>query len=76
MSTPIAGKGIRSVHEMQLEALSPEFKESLDYLKKKLFDDPEPRVKTHFIEGQEQIITGDDLANYVSQILLKIEDTP
>ena len=55
---------------MRLEALSPEFRESLDYLEKMLFDDPEPRVKTRFIEGQEQIITGDDLANYVSQILL------
>jgi hypothetical protein len=68
MSTPTGNKTIHSVHEMPLEELSPEFLKSLKYLKKKLFD--EPRVKKLIYEGQEQRLTGDDLANYVSQILL------
>ena len=67
MSLP-TGEDIYKVHDMRLEALSPKFLKSLDYLMKKLFD--KPRVKKLFYEGQEQIITGDDLANYVSQILL------
>ena len=73
MSTP-TGKGITSVHEKPLEALSLEFKESLDYCTKKLFD--EPRVKKLKFGGQEQILTGDLLANYISEIRLKIKDTP
>ena len=68
MSMPTGNKQIYSVHEMPLEELSPEFLKSLKYLKKKLFD--EPRVKTLIFEGQEQTITGKDLAKYVSQILL------
>ena len=45
MSTPTGEEKIDSVHEMPLKELNPKFLKSLNYLKKKLFDEPKPRVK-------------------------------
>ena len=59
---------------MPLEKLDPLFVDQLKELKHKLFDVPREKKLIHLQE--EQTLNGEDLANYVQQLVSQIDEIP